>query len=79
MLVLKDEFSVINDHRLASFIVDSHINSHPSELQAAQQNRMMEIEVETNRVSSIDQKLFKKYIIYAKTHFGHPQMTEKCS
>lgn len=36
LLVLKDEFSVINDHRLASFIVDSHINSHPSEILAAQ-------------------------------------------
>lgn len=39
----------------------------------------MAIEVGTQRVSFIDQKLLKKYISYAKSHFGHPQLTDKCS
>ncbi len=34
LLVLKDEFNVVNDARLAGFIVDSHINNHPSEIDA---------------------------------------------
>lgn len=32
LLVLKDEFNMINDNKLANFIVDSHINNHPTEL-----------------------------------------------
>lgn len=79
LLVLKDEFNMINDNKLANFIVDSHINNHPTELLHQKQNNAMEFEVENQKVNLISQDLLKKYIIYAKTHYGHPQLTEKCA
>lgn len=54
LLVLKDEFNVINDNWLANFIVDSHIKSHPTEVQNAEQNRQLEIEVENYKTTYID-------------------------
>ncbi len=50
LLVLKDEFNVINDNWLANFIVDSHINSHPSEVEQQLQNKELTIEVENKHI-----------------------------
>lgn len=50
LLVLKDEFNVINDNWLANFIVDSHIQSHPSELEQHMQNKELKIEVENKHI-----------------------------
>ena len=82
LCVLQDIVDPVEDEKLATFVVDSHHRSHPIrddnylgerslEDNADQENKLDRNGViavtETDGIRTIDQKILKKYISYAKT------------
>jgi len=60
--VMRDEVDPEKDHRLADFVVCSHMRSHPTEPDASVKPHKQE-----RSDDIIDQELLKKYIMYART------------
>jgi DNA replication licensing factor MCM2 len=80
LCVLKDDVDIIQDKKLADFIINSHIKNHPDngiEEEDDEQEKNEEEREFNNLKDGIDQDLLKKYIIYAKTNFK-PEMTKLC-
>lgn len=50
---------LVNDERLAQFVVASHIRSHPSQTDA-------ELQAQAPDTSAVPQSLLRKYISYAR-------------
>eukprot|EP01101_Sappina_pedata_P003049 TRINITY_DN13263_c0_g1_i1.p1 TRINITY_DN13263_c0_g1~~TRINITY_DN13263_c0_g1_i1.p1 ORF type:complete len:306 (-),score=98.31 TRINITY_DN13263_c0_g1_i1:58-924(-) len=57
LCVVRDQVDIVQDERLAQFVVQSHIRSHPMSADDAQMDK---------RQPEISQTMLKKYIMYAK-------------
>lgn len=79
--VVKDEPNEERDDLLATFVINSHMRSHPKngehdETTAhIEANLLNEQLVKEGEDEPIDQELFKKYIIYSRKNFA-PKLTE---
>ncbi|EDQ91507.1 uncharacterized protein MONBRDRAFT_36175 [Monosiga brevicollis MX1] len=67
LCVVKDTADPIKDERLASFVVDSHMNNHPESQRGAGTTI-------TSRPGEISQELLRKYIKYSKKI--HPKLQD---
>ncbi|CAI2383595.1 unnamed protein product [Moneuplotes crassus] len=75
--VVRDEVDFYKDKSLATFVINSHIRSHPEEISEERLNYTL-LEEDITDVSKEDflsQELLKKYIIYARK-FIHPKLTD---
>mmetsp|Transcript_9857 Transcript_9857/g.24280 ORF Transcript_9857/g.24280 Transcript_9857/m.24280 type:complete len:895 (+) Transcript_9857:158-2842(+) len=61
LCVVRDIVDAVNDERVANFVVESHIKSHPKK-----DSKQEESKVEKPELPSIDQELLRKYILYAR-------------
>jgi len=87
--VIRDEVNEEEDDQLATFVINSHMKSHPScKLLEDQPERNEEIERTLNenmlentnlnrvpQVAPFSQQFFRNYIIYAK-RYCHPRLNE---
>lgn len=79
--VVKDEANEEIDDALATFVINSHMKSHPvvekenDDGKRLQENLLNESRIKHGTVEPIDQELFKKYIIYARK-YCFPQLSE---
>ena len=90
LTVIRDEVQEDIDDQLATFVINSHMKSHPmckfdadrpeknEEIQAHLAENMLENEMLTqmqNTVTPLNQEFLRKYIIYAK-RYCHPRLNE---
>lgn len=77
MCVLKDEVDASVDSDLATFIINSHIKSHPNVEEDEKLPALLEDANAAKRVGEdiITQDLLKKYIIYARK-YCHPSLNK---
>ena len=75
LAVVRDEVDPKMDEALATFIINSHIKSHPNArnqdlelVEGVQQTLLDDSHIRTPQDSIIPQELLKKYIIYAKKY-----------
>ena len=68
LCVVKDVIDVENDERLARFVVDNHIRSHPDQGDDSPA-------VEDRDADILDQDLLRKYIMYARENI-HPRLNQ---
>ena len=69
MCVVKDEVDMEADHYLATFILNSHMRSHP------EPDTSMFLQDDAEQPEVIPQDLLKKYLLYAK-QYVHPQLSD---
>lgn len=80
LCVVKDEVDVNSDTALATFVINSHIKSHPTN-DKGREDTVKDLLLEDSYGNStrdpnlIPQDLLKKYILYAR-QFVKPQLTE---
>lgn len=67
LCVIKDEFDPMKDQKLATFVVNSHIRHHPTEVAKNLEP------VEINELE-IPQELLKKYLVYSRANV-HPKLS----
>ncbi|CAI2383768.1 unnamed protein product [Moneuplotes crassus] len=75
--VVRDEVDYYKDRSLATFVINSHIRSHPLDNTPERLNEtLLEEDVtELSKDELLSQQLLKKYIIYARK-FIHPKLTD---
>lgn len=66
LCVVKDEINQENDNALSTFVINSHINSHP-ELSQSDKISLLP-DPETSKKDIISQDFLKKYIMYARKY-----------
>ena len=90
LTVIRDEVQEDIDDQLATFVINSHMKSHPmckmsddfpdknEEIKQQLAENMLENEILTqmeNNVTPLNQEFLRKYIIYAK-RYCHPRLNE---
>lgn len=79
LAVVKDEVDLNTDTALATFVINSHIKSHPNvdkgNLETVKDSLLEDTYGASNNLPMISQDLLKKYILYAR-QFVKPQLTE---
>ena len=75
--VVRDEVDYYQDKALATFVINSHIKSHPDELEPEYLSATLldDESLKVNEDDLIPQDLLKKYILYARK-FIHPKLTD---
>ena len=76
--VVRDEVDFYQDKALATFVINSHIKSHPSGYETEEeknQNLLEQVYEEVDEKELISQEMLKKYIIYSKKTV-HPKLTD---
>lgn len=75
--VVRDEVDYYNDKALATFVINSHIKSHPDGLEPEYLSATLldDEGLTLNEDELIPQDLLKKYILYARK-FVHPKLTD---
>jgi DNA replication licensing factor MCM2 len=75
LCVVRDTVDPVDDERLARFVVESHIRSHPNATLDDDGNAILGEMQNTSTAEPIDQQLLKKYLIYAKER-THPKLND---
>ncbi|MCQ2817571.1 MAG: ATP-binding protein [archaeon] len=73
LCVVKDEVDPVIDDQLATFVINSHINSHPDPKPEDNKTLLNFNHIPQNQ--TINQELLKKYILYARQNI-HPKINE---
>lgn len=73
LCVVKDEVDLVHDHSLATFVLNSHIKSHPGGI--PQRAELTDTFRSNDTTSVISQDLLKKYILYAR-QYVNPQLSD---
>lgn len=72
LCVVKDEVDLVQDHSLATFVINSHMRHHPEGFEG----ELLEDSFQTREdLQVLPQELLKKYISYAKQNV-HPQLAD---
>ena len=66
LCVVKDVIDKVADEKLATFVINSHIMSHP--LGFDQNIKLPDNHIEQNKLESLSQEQLRKYIIYARKY-----------
>ena len=66
LCVVKDEIDKTTDEKLATFVINSHIMSHP--LGFDQKIKLEDSDIEQNKLEALSQEQLRKYIIYARKY-----------
>ncbi|KAJ5072865.1 DNA helicase [Anaeramoeba ignava] len=76
LCVVRDTVDPIYDEKLAKFVVESHVKSHPNSraMEQYEKENANEAQFDEGGIELIPQSLLKKYILYAKKNI-HPQLT----
>ena len=64
LCVVKDEIDKVIDEKLATFVINSHIMSHPFGFE--EDIKLNDRDIEQNNLETLSQEQLKKYIIYAR-------------
>jgi DNA replication licensing factor MCM2 len=72
LCVVKDEVDANVDNALATFVINSHINSHPNKSHESLKSLIKEEKVQTEMIS---QEVLRKYITYARKYI-HPKNSD---
>ncbi len=72
LCVVKDEVDVTVDNALATFVINSHINSHPNKSEESLKSLIREDRVHSEM---IPQDILRKYITYARKYV-HPKNSD---
>ena len=77
MCVLRDEVDASVDSDLATFIINSHIKSHPNVEEGVKLTALLDDPKKADKIGEdiISQDLLKKYIIYARK-YCHPALNK---
>ncbi len=70
LCVVRDTIDPIIDEQLATFVINSHINSHPEKI-----NKNALLEEKREKIEMLEQDTLKKYIIYARKYIT-PKLSE---
>lgn len=75
--VVRDEVDYYQDKALATFVINSHIKSHPDEVEPEYLAATLldDESIKVNEEDLIPQDMLKKYILYARK-FVHPKLTD---
>ena len=75
--VVRDEVDYYQDRALATFVINSHIKSHPEKLpeEEIKGTLLDSEEPDEEQYDLISQEMLRKYIIYSKKYI-HPKLTE---
>lgn len=73
MCVLRDEVDAAQDSDLATFVINSHINNHPTHEEEVKAEALLTDISKIDTKERISQDLLKKYIIYARKYIS-PQL-----
>jgi len=73
LAVVKDEIDQVQDHSLATFVLNSHIQNHPD---GGEGPEKLEDTFQPNEdTQKLSQDILKKYILYAR-QYVHPQLSD---
>jgi len=73
LCVVKDVIDKVTDEKLATFVINSHIMSHPF---GPEENiKLTDTHIEQNQLEVLSQEQLKKYIIYARKYIN-PKLGE---
>lgn len=73
LCVVKDEIDKICDEKLATFVINSHIMSHPNSYDKTV--KLNDNYIEQKKIETLSQETLKKYIIYARKNI-QPKLTD---
>lgn len=75
--VVRDEVDYYKDRALATFVINSHIKSHPDELPDEYFNEVLleDEDVKIDESEMVSQDMLKKYLIYSRK-FIHPKLND---
>ena len=69
LCVVKDEIDKIKDEKLATFVINSHIMSHPlGNTEKDMKIKLNDNHIEQNNIETLTQEQLRKYIIYARKY-----------
>ena len=75
LCVVKDQVDPIVDEQLATFVINSHIMSHPHKYSDDNKNVLLEDNYNDEDVEMLSQDTLKKYIMYARKYI-QPKLSE---
>ena len=67
LCVVKDVIDKVADEKLATFVINSHIMSHPY-YRSDENIKLVDTHIEQNHLETLSQEQLKKYIIYARKY-----------